>query len=48
MAGRITLIEGDITEQEVDAIVNAANAKLILGSGVGARRSECCQMACIC
>ena len=34
MAGRIELREGDITEQEVDAIVNAANSELILGSGV--------------
>lgn len=32
--GRITLHEGDITEQPVDAIVNAANSQLILGSGV--------------
>ena len=32
--GRITLIEGDITEQEVDAIVNAANSALVLGTGV--------------
>lgn len=32
--GRIKLLEGDITEQEVDAIVNAANSALILGSGV--------------
>jgi O-acetyl-ADP-ribose deacetylase (regulator of RNase III) len=32
--GRVTLIEGDITEQEVDAIVNAANSELILGTGV--------------
>jgi len=31
---RTTLIEGDITLQEVDAIVNAANAELVLGSGV--------------
>ena len=28
MAGRIELIEGDITEQQVDAIVNAANSAL--------------------
>ena len=32
--GRITLLEGDISEQVVDAIVNAANSELILGSGV--------------
>lgn len=32
--GRVTLVEGDITAQEVDAIVNAANERLVLGSGV--------------
>lgn len=38
---RIELLEGDITEQEVDAIVNAANSDLLLGSGVaGAIRSK--------
>jgi len=31
---RIILIEGDITAQDVDAIVNAANSHLILGAGV--------------
>jgi O-acetyl-ADP-ribose deacetylase (regulator of RNase III) len=31
---RIVLIEGDITEQAVDAIVNAANSALVLGAGV--------------
>lgn len=31
---RITLCEGDLTDQAVDAIVNAANSDLLLGSGV--------------
>ena len=34
MTGRIVLIEGDITDQAVDAIVNAANTALVLGAGV--------------
>jgi O-acetyl-ADP-ribose deacetylase (regulator of RNase III) len=34
MSGRITIREGDITAQEVDALVNAANSALQLGSGV--------------
>ena len=32
--GGVVLLEGDITEQAVDAIVNAANSALVLGSGV--------------
>ena len=41
MSGRIVLLAGDITEQAVDAIVNAANSALVLGSGVaGAIRSK--------
>jgi len=41
LSGRVTLVEGDITEQSVDAIVNAANSALVLGAGVaGAIREK--------
>jgi O-acetyl-ADP-ribose deacetylase (regulator of RNase III) len=41
MSGRIALLEGDITAQSVDAIVNAANSDLVLGAGVaGAIREK--------
>jgi len=30
----LELLEGDITEMETDAVVNAANAQLVLGGGV--------------
>jgi O-acetyl-ADP-ribose deacetylase (regulator of RNase III) len=30
----LELVEGDITEMDTDAIVNAANAQLIMGGGV--------------
>ena len=41
MSGRVVLVEGDITAQAVDAIVNAANTRLLLGAGVaGAIREQ--------
>jgi len=37
----VVLLEGDITAQDVDAIVNAANSDLVLGAGVaGAIRAR--------
>ena len=37
----LRLVQGDITEMQTDAIVNAANAALVLGGGVaGAIRTK--------
>jgi O-acetyl-ADP-ribose deacetylase (regulator of RNase III) len=36
----LELLEGDITEMETDAIVNAANARLVLGGGVAGAISK--------
>lgn len=41
MRGRVSLREGDITDEAVDAVVNAANSALVLGAGVaGAIREK--------
>jgi len=41
VSGRIVLLEGDLTLQDADAIVNAANSALVLGAGVaGAIRTR--------
>src|SRR4030043_395986 len=37
---RVSLWQGDITDLQVDAIVNAANANLVLGSGVAGAISK--------
>jgi O-acetyl-ADP-ribose deacetylase len=36
----VTIVRGDITDQDVDAIVNAANAQLVGGAGVCGRIFE--------
>lgn len=40
MSGRISVLEGDLTAQEVDAVVNAANSELRLGAGVAGAIAE--------
>jgi O-acetyl-ADP-ribose deacetylase len=39
-APRILIISGDLAEQDVDAVVNAANSDLILGGGVAGAISQ--------
>ncbi|MEJ2235452.1 MAG: hypothetical protein P8X67_16145 [Syntrophobacterales bacterium] len=40
---QLVLVQGDITEMDTDAIVNAANKDLVLGAGVaGAIRAGGC------
>jgi O-acetyl-ADP-ribose deacetylase (regulator of RNase III) len=34
LSGKIQIVQGDITEMDVDAVVNAANNDLVLGAGV--------------
>jgi len=34
MSGKVSVVRGDVTEQDVDVIVNAANATLLGGGGV--------------
>lgn len=50
LKGRCDILQGDITNQNSDAIVNAANTQLILGGGVAgairARGGAQVQMAC--
>jgi O-acetyl-ADP-ribose deacetylase (regulator of RNase III) len=47
---KIVVMQGDITDMEVDAVVNAANTRLLLGSGVAGairkRGGDSIQMEC--
>ena len=41
LAAKIEIRQGDLTEMETDAIVNAANNDLILGAGVAGAIRRC-------